>query len=64
MKKHHENGLVKLIRVGKSIRLKWVNVHVVSEYDQKIPQSQTADYPVAPRGRATFAFEEDHLIWL
>ena len=24
----------------------------VSEYDQKIPQSQTADNPVAPRGRA------------
>ena len=25
----------------------------VSEYDQEIPQSQTADNPVAPRGRAT-----------
>ena len=25
---------------------------IVSEYDQEIPQSQTADYPVAPRGRA------------
>ena len=25
---------------------------IVSEYDQKIPQSQTADNPVAPRGRA------------
>ena len=24
----------------------------VSEYDQQIPQSQTADNPVAPRGRA------------
>ena len=24
---------------------------IVSEYDQEIPQSQTADYPVAPRGR-------------
>ena len=24
----------------------------VSEYSQEIPQSQTADYPVAPRGRA------------
>ena len=24
-----------------------------SEYDQKIPQSQTADKPMAPRGRAT-----------
>ena len=25
---------------------------ILSEYDQEIPQSQTADYPVAPRGRA------------
>ena len=25
----------------------------VSEYDQAIPQSQTADKPIAPRGRAT-----------
>ena len=25
---------------------------IVSEYNQEIPQSQTADYPVAPRGRA------------
>ena len=25
---------------------------LVSEYDQEIPQSQTADNPVAPRGRA------------
>ena len=25
---------------------------MVSEYDQEIPQSQTADNPVAPRGRA------------
>ena len=25
---------------------------IVSEYDQEIPQSQTADYPMAPRGRA------------
>ena len=23
---------------------------IVSEYDQEIPQSQTADNPVAPRG--------------
>ena len=26
-------------------------VKIVSEYDQEIPQSQTADNPVAPRGR-------------
>ena len=25
----------------------------VSEYDQEIPKSQTADNPVAPRGRTT-----------
>ena len=28
-------------------------VEIVSEHDQEIPQSQTADKPVAPRGRAT-----------
>ena len=27
--------------------------NIVSEYDQEIPQSQTADNPKAPRGRAT-----------
>ena len=26
---------------------------IVNEYDQEIPQSQTADKPTAPRGRAT-----------
>ena len=26
---------------------------IVSEYDQEIPQAQTADKPKAPRGRAT-----------
>ena len=26
---------------------------IVSEYEQEIPQSQTADKPMAPRGRAT-----------
>ena len=25
---------------------------IVSEYDQEIPQSQIADNPIAPRGRA------------
>ena len=25
---------------------------IVSEYDQEIPESQTADNPVAPQGRA------------
>ena len=27
-------------------------IKIVSEYDQEIPQSQTAANPVAPRGRA------------
>ena len=26
---------------------------IVSEYDQEIPQSQTTDNPMSPRGRAT-----------
>ena len=30
----------------------FVSLKIVSEYDQEIPQSQTADNPVAPRGRA------------
>ena len=30
----------------------WLGSKIVSEYDQEIPQSQTADNPVAPRGRA------------
>ena len=29
-----------------------VQLKIVSEYDQEIPQSQTADTPVAPRERA------------
>ena len=29
-----------------------VSPEIVSEYDQEIPQSQTADNPMAPRGRA------------
>ena len=28
------------------------NAKIVSEYDQEIPQSQTTDNSVAPRGRA------------
>ena len=26
--------------------------NIVNEYDQEIPQSQTADNPMSPRGRA------------
>ena len=36
------NGLLKLLH----------NHKIVSKYDQEKPQSQTADNPVAPRGRA------------
>ena len=31
---------------------------IVSEYDQEIPQSETADNPVAPRGRAALNHHE------
>ena len=35
-----------------SYYIKYDTVKIVSEYDQEILQSQTADNPVAPRGRA------------
>ena len=35
-----------------TIRKRKSVLEIVSEYDQEIPQSQTADNPVAPRGRA------------
>ena len=35
-----------------NIKMSMINIKIVSEYDQEIPQSQTADNPVAPRGRA------------
>ena len=31
-------------------------------YDQEIPQSQTADNPMTPRGRATQHSFSDHLV--
>ena len=31
---------------------------LVSEYDQEIPQSQTADNPMAPQGRATLPSQD------
>ena len=44
---------VKLSRLnGKMILLLLKGNHKNSEYDQEIPQSQTTDNPVAPRGRA------------
>ena len=41
------------------LKLVWVvllimkHIKIVSEYDQEIPQSKTADKPMAPRGRVT-----------
>ena len=35
-----------------NIKLSGPMTKIVSEYDQEIPQSQTADNPVAPQGRA------------
>ena len=36
----------------KEVKLAVNNMKIVSEYDQEIPQSQTADNPMAPLGRA------------
>ena len=36
----------------------------VSEYDQEIPQSQTADNPVAPRGRAAQPSQVNILVFM
>ena len=41
-----------LITSNTKSRIDEVLTKIVSEYDQEIPQSQTADNPVAPRGRA------------
>ena len=38
-------GLVVFVRVGRG------GAKIVSEYHQEIPQSQTADNPMAPRGK-------------
>ena len=38
-----------LIHIWTKVAALW---KLVNEYDQEIPQSQTADNPVAPRGRA------------
>ena len=35
-----------------SIAAEGIDKKIVSEYDQEIPQSQTAENPMAPRGRA------------
>ena len=43
-------GLVNLLQVSQH---RQTLRKTVSEYDQKIPQSHTADQPMAPRGRTT-----------
>ena len=43
---------IKIWDVEKKTQRERYCIKVVSEYDQEIPQSQTADNPVAPRGRA------------
>ena len=40
------------IAVDRDVKKQTKQTKIVSEYDQEIPQSQTADNPVAPRGRA------------
>ena len=39
-----------------------LNSKIVSEYDQEIPQSQTADNPMAPQGRAAQPSQEDKFL--
>ena len=58
--KHSDMGLVvrkSVFRVYDVIKLKSsfsaTGIENKSEYDQEIPQSQTADQPTAPWGRAT-----------
>ena len=35
-----------------NILVLFIRLKIVSEYDQEIPHSQTADYPMEPLGRA------------
>ena len=41
-----------LVFLCKSYSFQEEELKIISEHDQKIPQSQTADNPAAPRGRA------------
>ena len=60
MHHHRKNNLIKLTHYNETkkiahksqiVRAK-ENLKIVSENDQEIPQSQTEDNPMAPRGRA------------
>ena len=46
----HLRSLISVFDISK---LEGLVLKIVSEYDEEIPQTQTADKPMAPRGRAT-----------
>ena len=39
--------------MGEYYKCEFLQLKTVSEYDQEIPESQTADKPMTPQGRAT-----------
>ena len=41
-----------ILVLSNALYLKPISDEIVSEYNQEIPQSQTADNPMAPHGRA------------
>ena len=49
---HNRSELIVKFNIGLKTLLHQDISEIVSEYDQEIPQSQTADNPMAPRGRA------------
>ena len=53
MKIYQDDWIFMLIKVFQPVALVSRYAKIVSEYDQKIPQSQNADKPMASRERAT-----------
>ena len=51
-KSEHYDYIVHIWRIALIFPYMYLS-KIVSEYDQEIPQSQTADNPMAPQGRAT-----------
>ena len=49
---HTESPTFQIFYKSKNVQDNKFMLKIVSEYDQEIPQLQTADNPVAPRGRA------------
>ena len=45
-------ALLEKLHIRKAMHVNFLFTKIVSEYNQEIPQPQTADNPVAPRGRA------------